>query len=297
MRLPLTLNIQTGKKLADHTKDEIMTEIVNLYPDGEIQAIQICYDTIRATFRTQEVFKKAKESLGVHIFGMWCPIIGGGPSVTVVNVFDYPFEETDEKLTDVFSAFGEVKRVKHQSYVSRTTVFTGTRLVSLVLKSGFTLPRFIYIDGYNCRIWYRGQLLICNLCAVQGHKSANCPNKDKCRRCGATGHFARACPNPWDANPFVVTDPPAEAPPPEPVAVLPVDPVQGPAVDLPEDPSVVPSDAHVVGQTSLLVADAAPLGLRMFSLRSFLGLPLNLLTLLGVRVFCLQLQTLTPVKV
>ena len=35
--------------------------------------------------------------------------------------------------------------------------------------------------------------LFANLCAVQGHRSANCPNKDKCRKCGRTGHFARNC--------------------------------------------------------------------------------------------------------
>jgi len=44
-----------------------------------------------------------------------------------------------------------------------------------------------------CRLWYRGQPLVCNLCAVQGHRSANCPNKDKCRKYGKTGHFARNC--------------------------------------------------------------------------------------------------------
>ena len=35
--------------------------------------------------------------------------------------------------------------------------------------------------------------LFANLCAVQGHRSANCPNKDNCRKCGKTGHFARNC--------------------------------------------------------------------------------------------------------
>ena len=41
---------------------------------------------------------------------------------------------------------------------------------------------------------------MCNLCAVEGHKSANCPNKDRCRRCHETGHFARNCPNPWNSS-------------------------------------------------------------------------------------------------
>lgn len=49
-------------------------------------------------------------------------------------------------------------------------------------------------------MWYRGQPLICNFCALQGHKSANCPSKDKCRRCRETGHLTRACRNPWDNN-------------------------------------------------------------------------------------------------
>lgn len=38
---------------------------------------------------------------------------------------------------------------------------------------------------------------MCNLCNEKGHKSVDCPNKDKCRRCGQSGHFARSCPNPW----------------------------------------------------------------------------------------------------
>ena len=38
---------------------------------------------------------------------------------------------------------------------------------------------------------------MCNLCNEKGHKSADCPNKDKSPRCGESGHFARTCPNPW----------------------------------------------------------------------------------------------------
>ena len=41
--------------------------------------------------------------------------------------------------------------------------------------------------------------MVCNLCAVEGHKSTNFPNKDRCRRCHQTGHFSRNCLVPWSA--------------------------------------------------------------------------------------------------
>ena len=56
------------------------------------------------------------------------------------------------------------------------------------------------VDGYLCRLWYRGQPFVCNPCAVQGHRSVNCPNKDKCRKYGKTGHFARNCTFDWSAG-------------------------------------------------------------------------------------------------
>ena len=55
----------------------------------------------------------------------------------------------------------------------------------------------LFVGGYLCRVWYRGQPLICHLCKEEGHRAAVCPGRDKCRRCGETGHIARQCPNPW----------------------------------------------------------------------------------------------------
>lgn len=110
----------------------------------------------------------------------------------MIHVFDYPFEEEDGFLRDVFKDFGDVKGIKKQTYLFNKSIYTGTRLVSLVLKS--SPPRSLTINGYICRIWYKGQPLVCNLCGVQGHKSSTCPNRDRCRRCGQSGHFARACP-------------------------------------------------------------------------------------------------------
>lgn len=191
MRLPKTLNIHVGKKLNDKLKEDITKEVfkaLNLYG---VVAIQVAYEVIRVTFLTDEGFRRAKELTGVRLFGLWCPILGGGPPVTIVHVFDYPYEEDNGCVFTVFNDFGDVKKVKDQTCLWNSSVFTGTRLVFMVLNSN--LPRGLTINGYSCRVWYKGQPLICNLCNVQGHKSAVCPNKDKCRRCGEQGHFARTC--------------------------------------------------------------------------------------------------------
>ena len=78
-----------------------------------------------------------------------------------------------------------------QTFLSDQNIFNGARLVDVVLSG--VLLRFLMMDGYWCRLWYCGQPFVCNLCSVQGHRSANCPNKDKYRKCEKTGHFARNC--------------------------------------------------------------------------------------------------------
>ena len=199
MRLPNTLNILTGRKLAGKLKEDIMKEVVVQLGDVDsILAVQIGYEIVRVTFCSDEAFSRAKSMEGVSLFGLWCKILGGGPATTLVHVFDYPFEESDVEIEHALADFGEVKKVRKQTYLSSQQIYTGTRLVSIVLRE--TPPRSISIDGYHCRIWYRGQPIVCNLCSKQGHVSANCPNKDKCRLCGQSGHFARSCPNPWGGS-------------------------------------------------------------------------------------------------
>ena len=191
MRLPKTISLQVGRKLADKTKDEILTEVLRVFAGVDVKAVQIAYEVVRVTFASPEHFRAAKSFSGKHLFGLWCSILGGGPPVTRVHVFDFPFEEDDRSLGVAFEAYGAVKSVKKQTFLSNQNIFNGTRLVDVVLSG--VLPRFLMVDGYLCRLWYRGQPLVCNLCAVQGHRSANCPNKDKCRKCGQSGHFARNC--------------------------------------------------------------------------------------------------------
>ena len=90
------------------------------------------------------------------------------PPITRVHVFDFPFEEDDRSLEVALEAYGAVNSVKKQTFLSNQNIFNGTRLVDGALSG--VLPRFLMVDGYLCRLWYRGQPLVCNLCAVQKKK-------------------------------------------------------------------------------------------------------------------------------
>ena len=94
MRLPKTLNVQVGRKLVDKSKEEIMKEVLRVFRAHGVIAVQLMYDTIRVTFKTVEGLEAAKRQDGIHLFGLCCRILGGGPPLTIVHVFDYPFEES-----------------------------------------------------------------------------------------------------------------------------------------------------------------------------------------------------------
>ena len=186
-----TVNIHVGRKLTGKSRDEILEEILTKF---DPVAVQQSLDVIRVTFSSEEDAILARGENGTRLFGLWCRM-DGGPPATIVHLFDYPYEEDEEQVKDFFSQYGFVKSVRSQKYLTKPNIYTGTRLIDLVLNS--TPPRTALIGGYMCRVWFKGQPIICNLCNVQGHKSATCPDKDKCRLCKQPGHLARNCPNPW----------------------------------------------------------------------------------------------------
>ena len=123
-----------------------------------------------------------------------------------MHVFDFPFEGSDDSIKVALKSYGSVKGIRQKTYISNRNVFNGTRMVSLVMND--PPPRLLKIDGYHCRTWYRGQPLICNLCKEPGHRSAECPNKDKCQVCGQSGHIGRHCTNTWGGSRTLVDSTP-----------------------------------------------------------------------------------------
>ena len=172
MRLARTLSIQTGRKLNDKSREDIVKAVSSIFKPLAVVAIQLGHEVVRVTFGNDEDFKRAMEIEGVRLFGLYCRILGGGPPITIVNLFDYPFEEEDSFVHDLFKDFGDVKGVKKQTYLFDKSIYTGTRLVSLVLKGSplVLLQSTVTCVGFGIRV--NPLSAICVGCKATNHRPA-----------------------------------------------------------------------------------------------------------------------------
>ena len=89
MRQPKTISLQAGRKVADKTKEEVMTKVPRVLAGLDVKALQVAYEVVRVTFASPELFRAAKWFTGKHLFGLWCSILEGGSPIMRVHVFDF----------------------------------------------------------------------------------------------------------------------------------------------------------------------------------------------------------------
>ena len=88
MRLPKTISLQVGRKLADKTKDEIMTEV--------LQVSRLRMRSSVSPSPLWSTFGAAKSSSGKHLFGFWCSILWGGPLLRACTFAIFPSRRTTD---------------------------------------------------------------------------------------------------------------------------------------------------------------------------------------------------------
>ena len=108
----------------------------------------------------------------IFIRGVKCQVIRPALPGDRVLVYHYPYENDDSQVERALSQFGLVKDVSYQSWVGLKGVHTGTRMVRMDRTT--RIPRSIMIDGFRCKIWYRGQPVTCDVCREEGHVAAKC---------------------------------------------------------------------------------------------------------------------------
>lgn len=143
-----------------------------------VRSIQQCPGRIaRVTFVEPEACSAVEELPRIELNGVSCPVVVPllpPPRYSNVFVYLFPFESSDQPITDLFGHYGEVDSVDFQHWTNLPEVCTGTRIVRMIRRNH--IPRFVIINGYHCKVWYKGQPLKCDICNGD-HKVASCPTR------------------------------------------------------------------------------------------------------------------------
>ena len=145
-------------------------------------------EKVRVSFREKSVLEYHL-AIGVHFDHQDNPVTSDAEKLTGVYLGNLPYKVDGDDVYDVFSAYGEVLIVERT--VSSDYPSHGNRIVKISLKE--SLPYFLTVSGFECRIWYREQPPQCFVCREIGHRAQACLLSGLCCRCGRPGHKAREC--------------------------------------------------------------------------------------------------------
>ncbi|KAL9969479.1 hypothetical protein ACROYT_G021699 [Oculina patagonica] len=178
-------------KMKSFQKEDFAKKIVDAVDDDDkIVAIQFVPGFfVRVTFESVRA-RDNVYSAGLRIGGVEVRLIEAEPSVRFVYLHHCPVEVSDAVVSECFSAYGEVLDIRSCVY-GTSDILTGSRILKMCLRD--EIPSKLRVLRYPCRVWYRDQPLDCHICGKSGHRAANCPIRDKCRKCLQPGHFARDC--------------------------------------------------------------------------------------------------------
>ena len=196
--LSRSIDIKLGvfpDKPSDSDIAKSLWDFFNEVAQFKVVAIQRCPNRVaRVTFEVGGEAAKADfvEGKSIVVRGVECRVSSPAPPGENVLVYHYPYENDDRQVKEALSRFGTIKSVAYQSWTNLEGVHTGTRIVKMDRKDD--IPRSLMIGGYRCKIWYRSQAVICDVCSEAGHVAAKCPVKGNCFHCHQPGHMARDCP-------------------------------------------------------------------------------------------------------
>ena len=101
------------------------------------------------------------------------PVISASTKLVSVYLRDLPFEVSDDAVKEFFGSYGDVFLVSASKYKDYPNLCDGTRIIKMSLSS--SIPYFVDVTGFPCRVWYPRQPTQCVICREVGHRGSSCP--------------------------------------------------------------------------------------------------------------------------
>ena len=257
IKRPNTLVVEVPVAFRSGSKEVFLAKLLEALSPHTVSCVQFVPGFfVRVTFESLES-RHAVFGSGIVIEEVMIPVMEADATVRFIHIHHCPIEVPDETVADALSAFGTVLDVQFSCFAG-SSLRNGSRVVKMSLQE--EIPTRLFVLRYPCRVWYRGQAQVCNICRCPDHRAVSCPLRDLCLKCRQRGHFARDCPGVPADIPDVPVVPdasvavPAEIPD---VPVVPIASVAVPASDVPVEsspPSVLQAVSSLV-RNAVSVAD------------------------------------------
>lgn len=147
--------------------------------------------------RTPEAREQLVTAGSIEVKGRFCAVIDPVKQEFTVKVHWVPFNVPGESLRKTFTAFGDVKDVKQDSWTATgfESAESTTRLVRITLREELTpddLPHTLKFYGGQVLVVVPGRAPLCLRCRRKGHMRREC-RTPRCTQCRAFGHEGRDC--------------------------------------------------------------------------------------------------------
>ena len=186
---------------------EMLPQLLEILKPDDLRCVQFfCGERVRVSF-SEKTVRDRRLAEGLCFGDEDIPVTRDAQKLTKVYIRDLPYEFTSDDLLDFFGTFCEVLTVERSVSPDFPSLCTGNhnRIVKIVLEE--SVPYFMTIFDFECRVWYREQPSQCSVCGDFGHRAQSCPCSGLCRRCRRPGHKVRECTQAWDpVFPFVSAD-------------------------------------------------------------------------------------------